>query len=175
VDEQTDTSAERPGPIQLLAVAFPGNRFKGEILPELDRLKRRRIVRVLDLLLVRKDRSGNVMVGTASDLEWEEATALGSYLGGLAGLAAGGEAGLERGSIIGAAELADGHVFDDEDIFQLTEALGEDTSACLLLLQHTWARPFLDAVVDAGGIELMNEWVRPESVLDVQLSTKTDR
>ena len=28
------------GPIQLLCVAFDGNRFKGEIFPELDRLKR---------------------------------------------------------------------------------------------------------------------------------------
>jgi uncharacterized membrane protein len=168
--EQTSDIATRPGPIQLLAVAFPGNRFKGEILPELDRLKRRRIVRVLDLLLVRKDGAGNVMVGTASDLDWEEATALGSYLGGLAGRVAAGEAGAERGSIIGAAELADGHVFDDEDIFRLTEALGEDTSACLLLMQHTWARPLLDAVENAGGLELMNQWVRPESVLDIKPS-----
>jgi uncharacterized membrane protein len=165
---ETEDTVERTGPIQLLAVAFPGNRFKGEILPELDRLKQSRIIRVLDLLIVRKDRSGNVMVGTGSDLDWEEATALGSYFGGLAGLAAAGAEGMERGSIIGAAELADGHVFDDEDVFRLTEALGEDTSAALLLLEHTWARPFLHAVEDAGGVELMNDWVRPESVLNVE-------
>jgi uncharacterized membrane protein len=165
-------TAERPGPIQLMAVAFPGNRFKGEILPELDRLKRRRIVRVLDLLLVRKDRLGNVMVGTASDLDWEEATALGSYVGGLAGLATGGAEGFERGAMFGAAEMADGHVFDDEDVFRLGEALGDDMSAILLLLQHTWARPLLDAVENAGGIELMNEWVRPESIFDVETSAR---
>jgi len=172
--EETTQTAERPGPIQLLAVAFPGNRFKGEILPELDRLKRRRIVRVLDSLIVRKDRLGNVLIATASDLGWEEATSLGSYLGGLAGRAVAGEAGAERGSIMGAAALADGHVFDEEDIFQLTQSLAEDTSACLLLLQHTWARPFLDSVENAGGLELMNQWVQPESVLDVQVGASTD-
>ena len=75
---------------------------------------------------------------------------------------------------MGAAALADGHVFDDEDIFQLTEALGDDTSACLLLLQHTWARSFLDSVEHAGGMELMNQWVRPESVLDVQVRGPAD-
>jgi len=171
---ETADSVERTGPIQLLAVAFPGNRFTGEILPELDRLKRRRVIRVLDLLIVRKDRSGNVMVATASDLDWEEATALGSYFGGLAGLAAGGAEGMERGSIVGAAELADGHVFDDEDVFRLTQALGEDTSAALLLLEHTWARPFLDAVENAGGVELMNDWIRPESVLHVELPAPDD-
>jgi uncharacterized membrane protein len=172
--ERTTETAKRPGPIQLLAVAFPGNRFKGEILPELDRLKRRRIVRVLDLLIVRKDRSGNVLVATGSDLGWEEATSLGAYLGSLAGRAAAGEAGAERGSIMGAAALADGHVFDEEDIFQLTQSLAEDTSACLLLLQHTWARPLLDSVENAGGLELMNQWVQPESVLDVQVSASAD-
>jgi uncharacterized membrane protein len=172
--EETKPTAERPGPIQLLAVAFPGSRFKGEILPELDRLKRRRIVRVLDLLLVRKDRLGNVMVGTASDLDWEEATALGSYVGGLAGLATGGAEGFERGAMVGAAEMADGHIFDEDDVFRLAEALGDDMSAVLLLLQHTWARPFLDAVEDAGGIELMNEWVRPESIFNVEMPAHAD-
>jgi uncharacterized membrane protein len=172
--EGNTPSAERAGPIQLLAVAFPGNRFKGEILPELDRLKRRRIVRVLDLLIVRKDRIGNVLVGTASDLDWEEATALGSYFGGLAGLAAGGAEGFERGAMVGAAEMADGHVFDEEDVFRLGEALGDDMSAVLLLLQHTWARPYLDAVEDAGGIQLMNEWVRPESIFNVEVRAPTD-
>ena len=93
------TTVENPGPIQLLAVAFPGSRFKGKILPELDRLKRKRLIRVLDLLIIRKDFEGNVTVGRGSDLDWEEATALGSYLGALAGIAAGGEDAVERGSI----------------------------------------------------------------------------
>jgi len=46
---------ENLGPIQMLTLAFPGNRFKGEILPELDRLKGEGIVRVIDMLIVRKD------------------------------------------------------------------------------------------------------------------------
>lgn len=153
----------------MLTVAFPGSRFKGEILPALDRLKRKRIVRILDLMLVRKDEAGNVMVTTATDLEWEEATALGSYLGGLAGLASGGgEVGFERGALEGAAELADGHIFDNDDIFRLTEALGDDTSAAVVLIEHTWVRPLLDAVERAGGVELMNEWIRPEAILTLE-------
>ena len=167
-------TVERTGPIQLLVVAFPGNRFKGEILPELDRLKRKRIVRVIDMLIVRKDPEGHVMVATASDLDWEEATAFGSYLGSLAGFAAEGPEGVERGAIAGAAELADGHVFDDDDIFRVTRSLGEDTSAALLLLEHTWAKPLLDAVDNAGGLELLNQWVSPEAILDVALPSPAD-
>ena len=165
---------ESTGPIQLLVIAFPHSRFRGEILPELDRLKRKRIIRVLDLLIIRKDAGGNVVTATGSDLEFLEATALGAYLGSLAGHATGDPAGAERGAIEGAAQLADGHVFDEEDVFRLTEALSDDTTAALLLIQHLWARPLLDAVDEAGGIELMNEWIAPENVLTIGAGISAD-
>jgi uncharacterized membrane protein len=149
----------------MLAFAFDGNRFKGEILPELDRLKRKRIVRIIDLLVIRKDAEGRVMAMTSSDLDWEEATAFGSYVGALAGFGAAGPEGIERGAIAGAAELADGHLFDEEDAFRLTQALPNDMSAALVLVEHLWIKPLMDAVDRAGGIELTNEWLRPEDIL----------
>ena len=156
---------ESLGPIQMLTLAFPGNRFKGEILPELDRLKSEGTVRVIDLLMVRKDPQGKVMVTTASDLDFAEATAIGSYFGALAGFAAAGPEGFECGAIAGAAELADGHVFDEDDVFRVTQALEPDMSAVMILLEHTWARELLDAVARADGIELMNEWIEHQVVL----------
>jgi len=153
------------GPIQMLCLAFPGNRFKGEILPALESLKRKKIVRIVDLLFVRKDSMGHVAVATASDLSWEEATSFGAYVGALAGFAAAGPAGVERGSIAGAAELADGHLFDDDDVFRVTRALPNDMSAAIVLFEHLWAKPLLDAIARADGIELSNDWVRPEEIL----------
>jgi uncharacterized membrane protein len=149
----------------MLTVAFDGNRFKGEILPELERLKRKRIIRIIDMLVVRKDTEGNVMVTTASDLGWDEATSLGSYLGALAGFAAAGPAGVERGSMVGAAELADGHIFDEDDVFRVTQSLPDNATAALVLIEHRWVLPLLDAVERAGGIELSNDWLRPEEIL----------
>jgi uncharacterized membrane protein len=158
---------ESMGPIQMLSVAFPGNRFKGEILPELERLKQAEIVRVIDMLHVRKDELGNVMVTTASDLDWEEAISFGSYVGALAGYAAHGPAGIEKGAMAGAAELADGHLFDQDDVFRVTQALPNNMSAALVLLEHLWAKPLLDAVDRASGIELSNDWIRPEEVVSI--------
>jgi uncharacterized membrane protein len=158
-------TVERRAPIQLLVIAFPHNRFRGEILPALDRLKQAGIVRVIDSLFVRKDPEGRTLVATGSDLDWQEATALGSYLGALAGYRTGGDEGMERGSIAGAAELADGHIFDEDDIFRVTQALGDDMSAGLVLIQHTWATELLDAIANADGVELLNTWVRADSVL----------
>jgi len=77
---------ESMGPIQMLSIAFDGNHFKGEILPELERLKSEGLVRIVDLLVVRKGPLDDVMVMTASDLDWEEAVAFGSYFGAVAGL-----------------------------------------------------------------------------------------
>jgi uncharacterized membrane protein len=164
-DLEVPIVAETVGPIQMLSVAFDGNRFKGEIMPELQRLKQDGIVRIIDLLVVRKDIEGAVMVITQSDLDWDEAVSLGSYLGALAGYAAGGPEGVEPGAIAGAAELADGHLFDENDIFRVTQALPNDMSAALVLLEHLWARPLFAAVERAGGIELQNDWLQPQDVL----------
>jgi len=155
------------GPVQMLTVAFDGSQFKGEILPELEKLKKAGIVRIVDLLLVRKDELGNVMVTTASDLDWQEAVSFGSYVGALAGYAAAGPAGIEKGAMAGAAELADGHLFDQDDVFRVTQALPNHMSAVLVLIEHLWAKPMLEAVDRAGGIELTNDWIRPEEVVSV--------
>ncbi len=156
---------ENLGPIQLLTIAFDGNHFKGEILPELDRLKHEGIIRIVDLLLIRKDEDGRVMKWTGSDLDWDEATAFGSYIGALAGFDAAGPAGVERGAIAGAAELADGHLFDEDDAFRLTQALPNSMSAALVLIEHLWAKPLREALERADGIELANEWLRPDELL----------
>jgi|SRR6478609_7836688 hypothetical protein len=46
------------GPVDYLVVEFPGSDFKGEILPELADLVQRGIVRVLDLVVIKKDTDG---------------------------------------------------------------------------------------------------------------------
>jgi uncharacterized membrane protein len=148
----------------MLSVAFQGNHFRGEILPELERLKGEGTLRIIDLLFVRKDSMGGVMVTTASDLDWGEAVSLGAYFGALAGLVAAGPEGMDRGAIAGAAELADGHYFDEDDVFRVTQTLPENMSAALVLLEHLWAKPLWDAIDRADGIELGNDWIRPELI-----------
>src|SRR4051812_28147336 len=165
VSDVDDDPAGALGPIQMMSVAFDGNRFRGEILPELDRLKAAGIVRIVDLLLVRKDALGNTMVTTASDLEWEEATSIGAFFGALSGFVEGGTEGFDRGAIAGAAAMADGHLFDEDDVFSVTQVLPPNMSAALVLFEHLWAVPFLDAVSRAGGVELLNTWLRPEAVM----------
>ena len=157
-------AVESVGPIQMLSVAFEGNHFRGEIMPELERLKLDGMMRIIDLIFVRKDSTGAVMVTRSSDLDWGEAVSLGSYFGALAGLVAGGPDAMDRGAIAGAAELADGHYFDEDDVFRVTQALPVNMSAALVLIEHLWAKPLWDAIERADGIELGNDWIRPELI-----------
>ena len=163
------------GPVQMLAVAFDGNRFKGELLPELERLKEQGIARIVDLMVVRKDRSGAIATLTATDLEWEEATQYGAYIGTLVGFGVGGLEGAERGAIAGAAELADGHLFDTDDIFRLTSIVEEGTTIAIILLEHLWVLPLLEAVERANGYELANSWVTAEDLVHVGLRTQIEQ
>jgi len=153
------------GPVQLLSVAFDGNHFKGELLPELERLKADGMIRIIDLLFVRKDSVGGVAKLTASDLDWEEATRFGAFIGTLVGFGAGGPEGAERGAIAGAAELSDGHLFDEHDAWRLTESVPPNTSVALLLLEHTWALPLMRAIDRADGFQVSNDWVRLEDLV----------
>src|SRR5215467_9094809 len=102
------------GPVQIWSFVFDGNKFRGEILPELERLKKAQVIRLIDLLVVRKDSTGAVATLTATDLDWEEASSFGALIGALIGWGASGTEGLATGAISGAAELADGHAFGEE-------------------------------------------------------------
>ena len=154
------------GPIQMLVVGFDGNQFRGEILPELERLKNEGVVRIIDLMLVRKDSAGAVTHLVASDLDWDEASKFGEAMGALAGFAREGLAGVERGGLAGMADLMDGHLFDEDDVFRLEQLVPAGMTTAVALIEHLWAEPFLGAVSRAGGFELLNEWVLPTQIME---------
>ena len=56
------------GPIDFIALEFPGNRFKGEILPELFDLVDKGIIRIIDLVVIMKDQ-GEVIVRELRELD----------------------------------------------------------------------------------------------------------
>ena len=147
------------GPVHKLTVEFELNRFRGEILPELDRLKELGIVRVIDLLAVRKDRTGKFMVMMASDLDPEEAIDFGVSVGKLIGLGLGGREGAEIGAQLGAEALADGHVFEADEAPVIAETMRPDTTYVIALLEHTWAIPLRAKIDRAGGSVIADEWI----------------
>ena len=62
------------GPVEYLIVEFPGNQFKGEIVPALNELVSNGTIRILDLIFIRKDADGSVTWNELSALPVEEAS-----------------------------------------------------------------------------------------------------
>jgi hypothetical protein len=123
------TDSDELGPVDYLVVEFPADRanFKGEIAAELAALIDRDLVRVLDLIVLKKDADGSV--------EGFESHDFGD--GDLAGVL-----GVET-------ELA--LLLAEEDVEAIGEALEPGTVAAVLVWENTWAAPFGSAVRRAGG------------------------
>lgn len=122
------------GPVELLVVKFPGNQFKGEIVPALEELVENGTIRVIDLLFARKDADGSVTVIELNDLDDDAFNAYGMLV----------DDGI-------------GGMLGEDDIDQIAELLEENSSAALLLFENVWATRFRDAVVNANGQLLVNE------------------
>jgi uncharacterized membrane protein len=153
------------GPVQLLVLGFEDDNFTGEIAAELKRLREEEIVRLVDLMVVRKDDAGELETLHVSDLNEDEAIEFGAVVGALIGFGADGEEGAEAGALAGAAELEDGHVFDESEIWYLADAIPNGSAAAVALIEHRWAIPLRDAIVRAGGVALADEWVHPADLV----------
>lgn len=159
------------GPVQLLVVGFEEPDFKGEVLAHLQRLKEHDVVRVIDILLVRKDADGELTTTQVSDLSEEEAQELGAVAAALIGLgeAAGGDAeGAARVWAAGAAGLGEAGLVE-EDILDVLAEIPNDTAVAIALLEHRWAIPLREAIIAAGGFPIIDTWVHPRDLVEIGL------
>jgi hypothetical protein len=115
------------GPVDWIVVEFPGSRFNGQIAPALLDLVERDLVRVLDLLVLKKDADGRLEAFELSDLDEGEIGELRTY----------------------ESELA--MLLSEEDVTSLAAAIEPGSSAAVLIWENTWAAPFASAVRRSGG------------------------
>jgi uncharacterized membrane protein len=162
------------GPVQMLVLEFDGTQFKGEIMPELERLKDDGIIRLIDLLFVKKPEGGEIEVVQESDLTAEEAQEFGALVGALVGLGSGSEEATVRAAVAGAEELEDGHLFDETEVWYLADAIPEGSSAAIALIEHRWAIGLRDKILDAGGITLADEWIHPADLIAIGAAASHD-
>ena len=163
------------GPVQLIVLGFEHPEFHGEIIAELERLKEKDTVRVIDALAVHKDADGEIEVVHLSNLTKDEAIELGSTVGALVGLGIEGEEGMHAGAEAGAEAGADGiSVFSDEEAWDVIEEIPNDSAAALLLIEHHWAVPLRDAIARAGGFRLSDGFISPFDLVAIGLMSRAE-
>ena len=161
------------GPVQLLVVGFAGGEFKGEIMAVLDDLRDRDVIRLVDMAFVRKDDQGDLVMIERSDLSEEEAAEFGAVVGALIGFGAAGEEGAEIGAIEGAEAASEGGMLEDQ-MWYIADEIPEGTAAAVALIEHRWAIPLREAIMNAGGFLLSDAWVHPTDLVAIGLAASEE-
>jgi uncharacterized membrane protein len=152
------------GPIQICVVGFRREHFTGEILRELERLSDNDFIRIVDVLGVVKTHEGTIEAIRETDLSPDQAMEFGAVIGALMGMSAGGSA--TEGAIEGALNAADGDpVFDEEDIFDLSEELEPGEAAAVAVIEHRWMARIHDTVERMNGRFLLDTYVDTDHLL----------
>jgi uncharacterized membrane protein len=157
------------GPVQLVVLGFDHPDFQGEIIEELENLRRSDTVRVIDALAVYKDTRGDLEVEHLSNLTEEEAIELGSTVGALIGLEIDGETGAD----LSAEAAVEGEVATEE-LWDVLADIPPDSAAAVVLLEHQWAVPLRDAVMRAGGFRISDGFISPLDLVAIGLHTSEE-
>jgi uncharacterized membrane protein len=116
------------GPVDVVIIGFPGNKFSGQIAPAVIELVEAGTIRVIDLLFVSKDADGVVTTIEAADLDPETGP---SFL---------------------AIDVVQPGALGPEDAEEISEDLAPNSSALLIAFENAWAEKVVDACRAADGV-----------------------
>jgi hypothetical protein len=123
----TYADVDELGPVDYLVVEFPPEsaNFTGEMAAEIGRLVQEKVIRVLDLLVLRKDADGQIEAVEIDDLDAVDELR------------------------VAETQLAD--LLAAEDVAHLAAAMEPGTTAGVMVWENLWAAPFASAARRAGG------------------------
>ena len=128
------------GPIDWLLIEFD-QPLTGQAAPPLLDLVDRGLIRILDVMFIRKLSDGTVQAIEISELPGDEAV----HVDVFEGLATG--------------------MLGEEDLTAAGEALEVDTRAIMLVFENTWAAPFAVALRRAGGLIVDSGRIPVQSII----------
>jgi uncharacterized membrane protein len=131
---------EEIGPVDYAIIAFPGNKFRGDIAPALAELVEREIIRIIDVAFIGKSEEGDIVAMELTELDPDVQEALDA-------------AGIEVNGLL-----------NDEDLQSAAESLEPNSSAAVLVWENVWARKVTNAMRDAGGVVVAFERLPHEVV-----------
>jgi len=135
---------EAIGPVSYLIVEFPGSKMTGEGLPILVDLVDRGLIRILDLLFVKRDEDGTLTTAELTDIDGDGELDLMVFEGAASGL------------------------LDESDLADAATVVEPGSSAAILLFENRWATPFTQAL-RRGGAEVVAAGYVPLDALAASL------
>ena len=115
------------GPVDVYIVGFPGNNFRGEIVPAILDQVEKGVIRVVDILFVAKDLEGNIAVLQIEDLGPE-------------------------GAAFADVDVIQSGALNEEDADEVAEDIPAGSSALLIAYENTWMQDLVLAFARADAV-----------------------
>jgi len=132
---QPDPDDDELGPIDFLAIEFPGARITSRGFEQLLSLADQGIISILDLEFVTKDSASNTRKVDVGELDTSDAVDLSAWAGASSGL------------------------LDDSDVDEITAAIQPGSAAVVIVYENRWVLGLVDAwrregarLIGDGGI-----------------------
>jgi Family of unknown function (DUF6325) len=122
--------APKLGPVEVLVISFPGSKFNGKIIDDVQSLIDRDIINLIDGVLVSKSSNGDVEFIELEQPDLEPDVA-------------------PLRDLMGAGHY---DLISEDDVAQLTAGLEPGSSAAMIAFEHEWAKPLRRDIVESGGV-----------------------
>jgi hypothetical protein len=142
MDSEVDSQMDAMGPVDYLVVEFPDARVTGDALPRLVDLVDRGVVRILDLVFLRKEADGSVTGMEIADLD--------------------GDGELDLRILEGAASGLVGR----DDLDEAAAVIEPGSAAAIVVYENVWAIPFASALRRVGAELVASGRIPVNALLD---------
>jgi hypothetical protein len=130
------------GPLELLLLDFPGQGLAIGVQTALDHVTKAGDLRVVDALMVTKDREGAARAAELTDIDELRA--------------------VEQTYDLPTLDTVG--LITDDDVDEVSAIMEPDSTVMVMLVEHLWARELADAMVAAGGSLLASARIPREHV-----------
>lgn len=154
-------------PLELIVSVYRGADRAGQVLADLRRSVTDDDFEIKNAAVVAKDRDGKVQLRDSEDVDAGRGALFGAITGALIGLIAG-PGGAVAGALAGAATggLAASVVdmgFTNDQLRELQASMPADSSALVLLIEHTWVERLVGELEQRQG-KLFRHEVAPDTL-----------
>jgi Family of unknown function (DUF6325) len=137
-------------PLEYAMVVFPGNKFSGDIVPELLDLAETDIIRFVDIIFIRKDEDGSTRTTELNDLDEESYklfVPLGKHIASL---------------------------FTEDDLEWAANQLPVNSSAALFLWENLWQEHIRKAIKASGGVLVQSGLIPADAVKQLEIEQDSE-
>lgn len=131
------------GPIDYIIVGFDKPNFDGSILKEVANAVESGAINLIAISAVIKDKEGHVTTLDVSEINNE--------------------------FIVNFTQKVhlQSNLIDQDDIDEVADLLAEDSAAGLLIIEHLWAKPLKQAILNANGYLIADGRIHPDAVQQI--------